>query len=114
MGGSTQEAQENIGAEVAAKLIRYSDNGSTTSGEYFEVTLPLHSVNTRFLHIRNAPGVLNQVNEVFRPRQLNIASQFQTDGEIGYVVVDVDGILEQAAGEDLAAIEGTIRVRFLN
>lgn len=119
VGGSTQEAQENIGAEVAAKLIRYSDNGSTTGAvNISEVTLPLHSGRTRFLHIhRNAPGVLNQVNEVFSSRQLNIAGQFlQTDGEIGYVVVDVDGILEPGHGvrEDLAAIEGTIRVRFLN
>lgn len=119
VGGSTQEAQENIGTEVAEKLIRYSDNGSTTgSVNISEVALPVHSGRTRFLHIhRNVPGVLNRVNEIFSSRKLNIAGQFlQTDGEIGYVVVDVDGKLEPGHGvrKDLAAIDGTIKVRFLN
>ena len=119
VGGSTQEAQENIGAEVAAKLIRYSDNGSTTGAvNISEVTLPLHSGRTRFLHIhRNSPGVLNQVNEVFSSRQINIAGHdLQTQGWRGYELVAFDGRLEPGHGgrEDLAAIEGTIRVRFLN
>src|SRR5690606_38504059 len=67
VGGSTLEAQDNIGTEVAAKLLRYSDNGSTLSAVNFpEVTLPGHEGSQRILHIhRNMPGVLTQVNDVF-------------------------------------------------
>lgn len=72
IGGSTLEAQDNIGVEVAAKLVRYSDNGSTLSAVNFpEVTLPEHAGSLRLLHIhRNVPGVLSKVNEIFsRPGQ---------------------------------------------
>ncbi len=119
VGGSTQEAQANIGVEVAEKLARYSDNGTTLGAVNFvEVALPSHEGATRFLHIhRNVPGVLTRLNEVFSKRGLNVAAQYlQTDAEVGYVVVDVEGDLD-APGEEirreLGAVEGTIRTRFL-
>jgi len=118
VGGSTQEAQANIGKEVAEKLVQYSDDGSTLGAVNFvEVSLPVQKDVTRFLHIhRNVPGVLSSINEVFSRRNLNIAGQYlRTDGEIGYVVVDVDGRVESGLGvrKDLSAINGTVRARFL-
>ncbi|OZB70543.1 MAG: D-3-phosphoglycerate dehydrogenase, partial [Lysobacterales bacterium 13-68-4] len=82
IGGSTLEAQDNIGVEVAAKLVRYSDNGSTLSAVNFpEVTLPEHPKSRRLLHIhRNVPGVLSRINELFSAGNINIDAQFlQTD-----------------------------------
>ncbi|MBX3462195.1 MAG: phosphoglycerate dehydrogenase [Planctomycetes bacterium] len=119
IGGSTAEAQQNIGAEVAGKLLRYSDNGSTLTAVNFpEVALPEHRGKHRLLHIhQNRPGMLSQVNDVFTRRQINVASQFlQTDAEIGYVVIDVDaGDRDdtRALQKDLDAIAGTIRTRLL-
>ncbi|WP_411834647.1 phosphoglycerate dehydrogenase [Pseudoxanthomonas mexicana] len=118
VGGSTLEAQDNIGIEVAAKLVRYSDNGSTLSSVNFpEVTLPGHDGSTRILHIhRNVPGVLSQVNDVFRDRGINIDGQFlRTDAQVGYAVIDVTASELQAAElrEALAGIPGTLRTRVL-
>lgn len=117
IGGSTLEAQANIGGEVAQKLVEYSDNGSTLGAVNFSaVALPVRDGETRFLHIHhNVPGVLRKLNEVFANRNLNIAAQYlQTDPEIGYVVVDVDGDVDsKEVLEDLRQIEGTIRARFL-
>jgi len=118
VGGSTQEAQLNIGTEVAAKLVRYSDNGSTLSAVNFpEVNLPEHAGSRRLLHIHhNVPGVLSRINEVFSQGGVNINGQhLQTDGDLGYVVIDVSASAEQSEGlrEQLAAIPGTIRTRLL-
>jgi len=118
VGGSTQEAQLNIGTEVAAKLVRYSDNGSTLSAVNFpEVSLPEHAGSRRLLHIHhNVPGVLSRINEVFSQGSININGQhLQTDGEIGYVVIDVSASEEQSEGlrEQLAEIPGTVRTRLL-
>lgn len=119
IGGSTLEAQENIGVEVAAKLVKYSDNGSTvTSVNFPEVALPEHSGKHRILHIhRNQPGMLAQVNAVFSSARINIASQYlETDPEIGYAVIDIDGAdrpMSAALRRELDAIEGTIRTRIL-
>ena len=118
IGGSTLEAQDNIGAEVAAKLVRYSDNGSTLSAVNFpEVTLPGHAGSHRFLHIhRNVPGVLSRINEVFSTRGINIDGQYlRTDPEVGYVVIDAASDRDQAnrLREALDAIEGTLRTRVL-
>lgn len=118
IGGSTLEAQDNIGIEVASKLIRYSDNGSTLSAVNFpEVTLPEHPHSQRLLHIhRNVPGMLSRVNEVFSAGNINIDAQFlQTDSEVGYVVIDVSADSQQAQllKEQLAAIPGTLRSRVL-
>lgn len=118
VGGSTEEAQANIGSEVADKLTRYSDNGSTIGAVNFvEVALPVQAGVTRFLHIhRNVPGALMSVNGVFSSRHLNISGQYlRTDAEVGYVVSDIDGELSEGLGirRELEAVEGTIRVRFL-
>ena len=117
IGGSTMEAQANIGTEVAQKLIEYSDNGSTMGAVNFpQVGLPVHAGCTRFLHVHeNRPGVLRKINEVFSGRNLNIAAQYlQTDPELGYVVVDVDGdVDENEVTSDLRAVEGTLKARFL-
>ena len=116
IGGSTQEAQENIGVEVAEKLVRYSDNGSTlTSVNFPEVALPPHPNHHRLLHVHeNRPGVLSAINSVFAENHINIGSQFlQTSDKIGYVVVDVDRDYSDMALEKLSEIEGTIRCRVL-
>ncbi len=118
VGGSTLEAQDNIGVEVAAKLVRYSDNGSTLSAVNFpEVTLPEHADSLRLLHIhQNVPGVLSKVNEIFSRHNVNIDGQFlRSDPKVGYVVIDITASAEQAAGvrEELAAIPGTLRTRVL-
>ena len=97
IGGSTEEAQERIGAEVARKLIDYSDIGSTLGAVNFpQVQLPPRPTGTRFMHVhRNVPGVMGKLNDVFSSRDLNIASQFlQTDGDVGYVVIEADGAPE--------------------
>ena len=118
IGGSTIEAQQNIGLEVAEKMIKYSNNGSTVSSVNFpEVVLPAHPGSHRLLHIhRNVPGVLSQVNEIFSQNQINIAAQYlQTNNKIGYVVLDVDTDEDSArlALQRLRAIDGTIRTRVL-
>ncbi|ALN91572.1 phosphoglycerate dehydrogenase [Lysobacter gummosus] len=118
VGGSTLEAQDNIGLEVAAKLVRYSDNGSTLSAVNFpEVTLPGHDGSHRFLHIhRNVPGVLSQINDLFSAHKVNIDGQYlRTDAKVGYVVIDATASEEQTSvlKEALAAVPGTLRTRVL-
>jgi D-3-phosphoglycerate dehydrogenase len=116
IGGSTLEAQENIGMEVAEKLARYSDNGTTTSSINLPaVALPEHVGKHRLLHIhRNVPGVMSAINTVFSDNQINIAAQFlQTNETLGYVVIDIDAEYSEIALKKLAAIEGTIRSRVL-
>jgi len=116
IGGSTQEAQENIGVEVSEKLVRYSDNGSTlTSVNFPEVALPPHLNHHRLLHVHeNRPGVLSAINTVFADNAINIGAQFlQTSDKIGYVVIDVDRDYSDVALEKLSEIEGTIRCRVL-
>ncbi|GLR71035.1 phosphoglycerate dehydrogenase [Agaribacter marinus] len=117
VGGSTQEAQQNIGIEVAGKLIKYSDNGSTLSAVNFpEVSLPEYTNRSRLLHIHsNRPGVLTQINQAFADKGINIAAQYlQTDENIGYVVIDVDKVNAEEALNELKAIEGTIKTRVLH
>lgn len=118
IGGSTQEAQANIGTEVAEKLVKYSDDGSTFGAvNFMEVSLPLKGTGTRFLHIHeNKPGVMRAIGEIMAEHNFNILGQFlQTDGEFGYVVVDVEQHIESGQGvsKALNSIPGTIRLRFL-
>jgi D-3-phosphoglycerate dehydrogenase len=116
IGGSTSEAQVNIGKEVAAKLIRYSGNGSTTSAVNFpEVALPQHTGRSRLLHIhRNVPGVLAHVNEKLSAAGINIAAQYlSTNAEVGYVVIDVDHDPSDPALGELCSVPETIRCRVL-
>ncbi len=117
IGGSTQEAQENIGLEVSSKLVKYSDNGSTLSAVNFpEVSLPEHRGSSRLLHIhRNQPGVLNKINQAFADEGINIAGQYlQTTADIGYVVIDVETERSEGALARLKQIDGTIRARILH
>jgi D-3-phosphoglycerate dehydrogenase / 2-oxoglutarate reductase len=119
VGGSTVEAQENIGIEVSSKLIKYSNNGSTLGAVNFpEVSLPEYPGKNRVLHIhRNQPGVLSAINAVFSGEEINIAGEYlQTDAKVGYVVIDLE------AGERAETVEirrklelvpGTIRTRIL-
>ena len=116
IGGSTGEAQESIGREVASKLIRYSNNGSTLSAVNFpEVSLPAHPGLCRLLHIhRNVPGMLTRINERLSNAGINIAGQYlQTNQHVGYVVVDVESGSSTEALNEVQAIEGTIRARVL-
>ena len=117
IGGSTQEAQENIGIEVAGKLAKYSDNGSTITAVNFpEVSLPELANRSRLLHVHhNRPGILTQINQAFAQHGINIAAQYlQTDEAIGYVVIDVDTDHSEVALKELSAVEGTIRARILH
>lgn len=116
VGGSTMEAQENIGIEVADKLVKYSDNGTSTSSVNFpEVALPAHPGKHRLLHIhRNVPGVLSEINKIFSDNCINIASQYlQTHQDLGYVVIDIDAAYSAIALTKLAEVSGTIRSRVL-
>ena len=119
VGGSTEEAQERIGEEVTRKLIEYSDVGSTMGAVNFpQVQLSPRPGGTRFIQVqRNLPGELGKLNEVFARHDVNIAAQhYQTDGEIGYVVLDTDDARSDAEDilRDIRGLSGTIRARVLN
>ncbi len=116
VGGSTIEAQENIGREVAEKLAMYSDNGTSVSSVNFpEVALPSHPNQHRLLHIHdNVPGVMSEMNQVFSENGINVCGQYlQTKEDIGYVVVDVDKEYGELALKKLREVKGTIRCRVL-
>ncbi len=116
IGGSTVEAQENIGVEVAEKLIRYCDNGSTIGSVNFpEVALPSHPDQHRVLHIhKNVPGVLSSINQVFSDHKINISGQYlQTNENVGYVVMDIDAEHSDLALTQLQKVPATIRCRVL-
>lgn len=116
VGGSTMEAQANIGQEVAEKLFRYSDNGTTTSSVNMpEVALPEHDDCHRLLHIhRNTPGMMTAINNVFSEHGVNIAAQYlQTNEQVGYVVIDVNAEHSEIALQKLSALDGTLRCRVL-
>lgn len=119
VGGSTEEAQERIGEEVARRLIEYSDVGSTVGSVNFpQVQLSKKGNVTRFIQVQsNTPGELRRLNDVFASRGINISAQnYQTDGEIGYVVLDAEGEVEGAVDllEEIRKLSGTIRARLLN
>lgn len=116
IGGSTVEAQENIGVEVADKLVRYCGNGTTLSAVNFpEVSLPNHENTHRLLHIHaNVPGVLSQINNVFSENDINISGQYlNTNDKIGYVVIDIDAAHSELALFKLKAVAGTKSCRVL-
>lgn len=116
IGGSTQEAQENIGLEVAEKMARYSDSGTTISAVNFpQVSLPPHTGTHRLLHVHhNVPGVMTAINQVFSDNNINICGQhLQTTEKVGYVVLDVNAEYSDVALKALKGIEGTMRCRVL-
>ena len=116
VGGSTQEAQANIGLEVGEKFVKYSDQGDTTSAVNFpNVSVPFIEGTHRLLHIhKNVPGVLSQINAAFAKAGINIAAQSMlTRGDVGYLVMDVDDHDSEKALERLKAVPETIKVRVL-
>ena len=116
VGGSTLEAQQNIAQEVANKLIKYSDNGSTLSAVNFpQVSMPDLAGRHRILHIhRNEPGVLQHINDIVARQNVNIAAQYlQTQGRIGYVVMDLELDEAEPILEELRVVPSTIRTRVL-
>lgn len=116
IGGSTLEAQANIGLEVAEKLVRYSDNGTTISSVNFpEVALSAQRGKHRILHVhRNVPGVMAEINRVFSDNHINVAAQsLQTNEAIGYVVIDIDAASSELALQKLQQVPNTLRCRVL-
>ncbi len=118
VGGSTEEAQERIGEEVARKLIDYSDIGTTIGAVNFpQALLPPRPAGTRFIQVqKNLPGELGRLNAVFASRGINIAGQYyQTEGDIGYVVLDAETAVSDAESvlEDIRALDGTVRARIV-
>src|SRR5690606_6222220 len=116
IGGSTMEAQANLGLDVAERLVRYSDNGtSITSVNFAGVALPPRPGKHRLLHIhQNIPGVMSEINQVFASNGINISGQYlQTNEKVGYVVSDVDAAYSDLALAKLHEITGTIRCRVL-
>lgn len=119
VGGSTEEAQERIGEEVARKFVEYSDIGSTVGAVNFpQVQLSSGGTATRFIQVqRNEPGELGRLNDVFAKHDINIIAQhYQTNGEIGYVVLDAEGRVDNAFEilTEIRTLPGTIRARLLN
>jgi D-3-phosphoglycerate dehydrogenase / 2-oxoglutarate reductase len=118
IGGSTEEAQERIGKEVARKLVDYCITGSTMGAVNFpQVQLHAREHGVRFSHVHhNVPGMLRRLNEVFLQRDINIAAQYlETDSEIGYVVLDVD-LVDHDCGElldEIRRLDGTIVARLV-
>ena len=118
IGGSTEQAQDRIGVEVARKLVDCANNGSTTGAVNFpQVQLPTGANGTRFMHVhRNVPGMLRRINEVFVKREINILSQYlQTDSEVGYVVLDADtsAPMNNEILDEIRALDDTIRARIV-
>ena len=116
IAGSTVEAQANIGLEVAEKLVRYSDTGSTLGAVNFvQISLQPNTSKQRFLHIhKNVPGVLRELNNFFSSRGINISAEYlQTDPDIGYVILETESELDSSVLQDLKNIPNTIRARIL-
>ena len=116
IGGSTEEAQANIGLDVTAKLIKYLEFG-TSEGSHTvpPVSLPPQVGTHRILHIhKNIPGVLGEINSRLSKRGINIVGQYlKTNDDIGYVILDVDSKLSKQAFEILQDITGTVKARMI-
>jgi len=116
IGGSTQEAQSNIGVDVGAKLFQYLEKGiSTGSHTVPALSLPAQEGAHRILHIhKNVPGVMSQINATLSKNNVNIVGQYlKTNEEIGYVVLDLDKSISKNALELLRKVNNTIKVRLL-
>jgi D-3-phosphoglycerate dehydrogenase / 2-oxoglutarate reductase len=116
IGGNTVEAQANIGLEVAEKLVKFSDTGSTIGAVNFvEISLMQNTAKQRFLHIhKNVPGVLREVNNSFTSRGINISAEYlQTDPDIGYVILETESELDNSVLKELKNIQHTIKTRMV-
>jgi D-3-phosphoglycerate dehydrogenase len=116
IGGSTEEAQQNIGEDVSSKLFNYLEMGVTTGSHSIPaLNLPLQENTHRILHIhKNVPGVLSEINTQLSSHHINIVGQYlKTNETIGYVVLDVEKTLSKDAFQLLKDVKGTIKVRLL-
>ncbi len=116
IGGSTEEAQLNIGEDVSNKLYHFLEMGITTGSHTIpELSLPPQEGTHRILHIHNnVPGVLSEINSTLSEHKINILGQYlKTNDDIGYVVLDVDKKLSKNASNLLKQVKGTIKVRLL-
>jgi D-3-phosphoglycerate dehydrogenase / 2-oxoglutarate reductase len=116
IGGSTEEAQRNIGIDVAHKLLQFLEKGISAGSHTVPVlALPPHEGAHRILHIhKNVPGVLGEINSMLSKNKINILGQYlKTNDEIGYVVLDLDKNISKEAIQLLRKVEHTIKVRML-
>jgi D-3-phosphoglycerate dehydrogenase len=116
IGGSTEEAQQNIGEDVSSKLVQYLERGITIGSHTIpELALPTQEGAHRILHIhRNVPGVLSAINTQLSKNKINIVGQYlKTNDQIGYVVLDVDRSLSNKALDLLREVKDTIKVRMV-
>jgi D-3-phosphoglycerate dehydrogenase len=116
IGGSTEEAQHNIGEDVSIKLFNYLEKGITTGSHSIPaLTLPPHEESHRILHIhKNVPGVVSEINTMLSKNKINILGQYlKTNDEIGYVVLDVDQQISSRALQLLKDVKQTIKARML-
>jgi D-3-phosphoglycerate dehydrogenase len=116
IGGSTEEAQQNIGEDVSQKLLQYLEMGQTTGSHTVPpISLPPQEGTHRILHIhRNVPGVLSAINTELSKHNINILGQYlKTNDEIGYVVLDIDRKLSNTAFQLLKEVKETLKVRLL-
>ncbi len=116
IGGSTEEAQENIGLEVAHSFIKFINNGSTTSSVNFpQVDLPVKHEGHRILNVhRNVPGVLKEINRIISDLGANISGQYlATDSEIGYLIVEIDQLVSDKVRDEISKLPTSIRTRLL-
>ena len=116
IGGSTEEAQYNIGEDVSAKLLQYLEMGATTGSHTVpELNLSPQEGTHRILHIHtNVPGVLSEINTTLSENKINVLGQYlKTNDEIGYVVLDIDKKLSKNAVELLKKVKGSLKVRLL-
>jgi D-3-phosphoglycerate dehydrogenase len=116
IGGSTMEAQESIGIDVAEKLIQFTESGSSSGSLTIpDISIPLLHNAHRILHIHhNVPGVLSQINGVLSKMKVNILGQYlKTNAEIGYVALDIDKKSSPKVMNELKKVKNTIRTRSL-
>jgi len=116
VGGSTEEAQQNIGEDVSAKLLQYLEMGATTGSHTVpEISLSPQEGTHRILHIHtNVPGVLSEINTTLSENKINVLGQYlKTNDAIGYVVLDIDKKLSKNAVELLRKVKGSLKVRLL-
>jgi D-3-phosphoglycerate dehydrogenase / 2-oxoglutarate reductase len=116
IGGSTDEAQYNIGIEVANSLIRFIETGTTAGAVNFpQVDLPVVKDSHRILNIhRNVPGVLSNINQIIASVGANIKAQYlRTTDEVGYLIIDIDREISQQVKEQIDALESNIKTRLL-
>ena len=117
IGGSTEEAQHNIGLEVASSLLKFVEQGSTTGSVNFpEVELPVvREGGQRLLNMhKNVPGVMRDINKIIAERGVNIRSQYlSTKGDVGYLIMDMEGDVSKEVKRDLDALSTSIKTRLL-